>query len=198
MDVNELLEERGNGASVSFPRQIPRPTYTHHIDPMRDECKWAYHLQKFGQRRGYASRLLFMRCLETNMVKKKPALSVMEQGLNLFRQVSREISGTPAAGTSAGAAQAPSDDNRPTHPMPDHELYVVVSYGGGSLRKLQLETAEQAVIIIGELIGALKFLSLAGVIHHDLKGDNIMYSENVAKDGAAVGGHIVGRPRGGD
>jgi len=91
-------------------------------------------------------------------------------------------------------------------PKDNHELYVVLSYAGESLEKVaknivyypgqKTETAEELVKkkvdktmnLIGELITGLHYMGLSGVVHHDLKPDNIMFRE--VPDGKS-GGHAV-------
>merc|ERR1712087_870585 len=67
-----------------------------------------------------------------------------------------------------------------------------MNFGGKPLPSVQFTTKEAMTNLLGELVTALHYLKLAGIVHHDLKGDNIMYTENVdSTTGKSVGGHIV-------
>eukprot|EP00392_Amoebophrya_sp_AT5.2_P012893 g13000.t1 len=80
------------------------------------------------------------------------------------------------------------------HPQGEHELYVIVNYGGKRLDQVEFSTTQAVVGILAELSMALHYMRLAGIVHHDLKSSaNIMYSENKelkveSASAAAVGG----------
>ncbi|CAD7967972.1 unnamed protein product [Amoebophrya sp. A120] len=123
------------------------------IDGLRDECEWALSLQKFGQVYNYASRFLFMQCYETNIPPKR-------RGYNYF-----------------------SDHKALGSPLPEHELYVIVNFGGRRLDQVEFATKKALASVLGELTMSLYYMKLAGIVHHDLKSANIMYSENIQLPG---------------
>ncbi|CAD7969445.1 unnamed protein product [Amoebophrya sp. A25] len=150
-----LVQNLANNA-LAVMKRIPRKGYegqylrwsdfgasSMHIDDaiegLRDECGWAASLQRFGQKFRYASRFLFMQCMETNIAPR-------------FAR---------------------------THPASHHELYVIVNYGGQRLDKVAFTTKEALLGVLSQLSMALHYLQLSGIVHHDLKSANIMYSENL-------------------
>lgn len=120
------------------------------IDSLRDECAWAYYIQRFGLDFRYVSRFMFMSCLETNLAPKN--------------------------------RKAPFPEQRPGD---HHELYVMLSFAGEPLDKVadKITLPGQAVNILSELTTSLHYMNLAGIVHHDLKADNIMYRETEVVDG---------------
>lgn len=76
-------------------------------------------------------------------------------------------------------------------PLPDHELYAIVNFGGKPLNEVHFNSKEAMTNLLGELSTALNYLGMAGIVHHDLKGPNIMYSENFSSSGRSAGGHVV-------
>jgi len=62
-------------------------------------------------------------------------------------------------------------------PSKDHELYMVVSFGGQPLHKVDIESFPKMSGLLLQLNAALQYMTDAGVVHHDLKADNVLYDD---------------------